>query len=147
VSSEQQHDHDVLYQQQLQAQELCRLCAIWQRKVRSLPRGHYNESWGPLDEDVQASAMFEVTGSWVEVDSSDEETSDGGDDDTDIDDPDWVDCEDDESNGELMESLEAVALSDQYHVDDATDLTYSLSGMSVEHGSNMSPSKRTRSVF
>ena len=40
-----------------------------------------------------------------------------------------------------MESLEAVALSDQYHVDDATDLTYSLSGMSVEHGSNMSPSK------
>jgi len=77
--------------------------------------------------------MSEVTGSWVEVDSSDEETSDGGDDDADIDDPDWVDCEDDESNGELMESLEAVALSDQYHVDDATDLTYSLSGMSVEH--------------
>jgi len=39
--------------------------------------------------------MSEVTGSWVKVNSSDEETSDGDDNDSNIDDPDWVDCEDD----------------------------------------------------
>jgi hypothetical protein len=84
-----------VYQLQLQTQELCCLYAIWQRKVCSLPRDHYDKSLGLSDEDVQASAMSEVTGSWVKVNSSDEETSDGDDNDSNIDDPDWVDCEDD----------------------------------------------------
>lgn len=145
---EEHHDHDVLYQLQLRSQELCRLCAIWQRKIRSLPKSNHEQSWGPSDAEVQASAVSEVTENWAEEASdSEEEISEQSEDD--IDNLDWEDWEDGENNGELMESLEAIALSDQYHVDDAADLAYSLSDMSVQefhHGSSMSPSKRSRNV-
>jgi hypothetical protein len=134
----------------MRKQELCRLCAIWQRKVRSLPRGNDDDCWGPSDEELQSSSVSEVTGSWIEESSSDQEVSDQNDNDSDAsDNADWEDVDDHESDGELIESLEAVAIADEYRADDSHDVLYTLpdlSSQSLQHRSSVSPTKRSRNT-
>jgi hypothetical protein len=105
-------DADLIYQLDLHAMELCRLVHTWRAKVQTLPGGQGLESWGPSELALQQAAMDKVTGSWDETAEDLEESgnsdmsSEAG----------WTDIADGESDGELLESVEAVAFADEYRV-------------------------------
>jgi hypothetical protein len=106
--------------------------------------------WGPSDAELRASAMSEVTGSWVDNSSSEGEVSDVNVDDSDESgNADWADAdEEDQSDGELMESAEAVAFADEYHVDGTGDIAYYdfTTPQGLQHRTSVSPTKRSRNV-
>ena len=135
----------------LRRQELCRICATWQKKVRSLPRGDCGDSWGPSDVELHNASISEVTGRWAEGSGSETEMAESSDDDSDAADAaDWGDVDENESDGELMETLEAVACVDEYRVDGTSDVAYSLDDFShfqtSQRRSSVSPSKRARNT-
>jgi len=109
--------------------------------------------WGPSDAELRASAMLEVTGSWVDNSSSEGEVSDGNVDDSDESgNADWADVdEEDQSDGELMESAEAVAFADEYHADGTGDIAYNMAynlttSHSLQHRTSVSPTKRSQNI-
>ena len=123
------------------------MCAIWKRKVRSLP-GDNDDSWGPSYEEVQRSSVSEVTGSWIDDSSSGEELPEQDDHDSDAsDNADWAGPDDNENDDELIDSMEAVAFADEYHMDNTSDV-YAVpdfsSHLNVSHRPNTSPTKRSR---
>jgi hypothetical protein len=69
----------VLYQLRLQREELCRICAIWKRKVRSLPDGDDGNLWGPSDVELHNASVSEITGRWAEGSGSENEMSESSD--------------------------------------------------------------------
>ena len=92
--------------------------------------------------EIQKSAASEVTGRWLEESSSGEELSEGSDD---VDAANWDIAEEDENNSELMESMEALALSDEYRAGETMDITYRMSDFldvqNLQRRSSVSPSK------
>jgi hypothetical protein len=116
-----------------------------------LPHGNCGDSWGPSDVELRDASISEVTGSWVEGSGSETEKSESGDDDSDAADAaDWGDVDENESDGELMETLEAVACVDEYRGDGTSDVAYGLddfsSFQSSQRRSSVSPSKCSRNT-
>jgi hypothetical protein len=120
--------------------ELCRLCIIWERKVQPLPGIQDLHSWGPGEEDKKKCIEKEFAGSWDE-DERVSEISDRSDDEG------WED-DDDEIEGELLESMETLFLSDEYRTEGQDDMLYFgqelSSSADIYRRTSMSPKKRTR---
>jgi len=85
------------------------------------------------------------------VSGSETEMSESSDDDSDTADAsDWENIDENESDGELIETLEAVACADEYRGDGTSDVAYSVDDFSSfqhsQHRSSVSPSKRSRNT-
>ena len=135
-------DSDLAYQFELRSMELCRLCIIWERKVRPLPGVQDLHSWGPSEEEKTKCIEKEFSGGWDE-DERESEVND------ELDDEGWQD-DDDEMEGEFLESLEALALSDEWRAEGQDDMFYLGQEFSTladtYRRTSMSPRKRTRDV-
>jgi hypothetical protein len=133
-------DANLLYQLDLQAEELCRLCVVWRRNIRALPGDEHGDAWGPSEKDLQAALLTEFNAHWTEEgEDRDSGSSDGSED------GDWQDVEDD-MDGELVESMEAIAFTDEYRTGDAEQFLY-IDIPDVEHTYTTptgSPRKRNR---
>ena len=101
---------DLDYQLLQRESELCRLCALWQSKVRGVTSNSPGDgNWGPSEEAIKEAASLEVTGiSTAHTDSC----SDAGED-TDSSESDGRD------DGDLLEEMETLLLTDLYHLDSA----------------------------
>jgi hypothetical protein len=100
-------DANLRYQFSRQADYLAQLCVTWQTKVQSIPPDqHMSRSWGPSDEVMRGAVAFEYQGSWDVEDRMDDDSDDEGYDGEDV----------DESDGELWEAVEALALADEYRM-------------------------------
>jgi hypothetical protein len=115
------HNADLAYQLDVQAKQLCRLCVTWRRNVHPLPGDELDNSWGPSDEELQDALVIEFNPSWLEEleddDCSTRGNSDGSED------GDWQDV-DEEFDSELVESMEAVAFTDEYRIGESDHFSY-----------------------
>jgi hypothetical protein len=89
---------------------------IWERKVRSLPGGEDLQSWGPTELEWKKCIEYEFGPSWEE-NGEDSEVNHGSEDEQ------WED-DDDEIEGELLESMETIVLSEEYRADDQEEFLY-----------------------
>lgn len=105
------NDANLVYQLELRAEELCRLCVIWRRNIRPLPGDDHGDAWGPSDKDLQDALVFEFNPHLTESEELDRDDS------GESDDGDWED-QDDVIDSELVESMEAVAFADEYRSGD-----------------------------
>lgn len=133
-------DDDIKYQLELKATELCLLCHIWRKKIVNIPGnlGH----WGPPESRIRAVADLEYK---AELDN-----------DLFVSEPDsneWQDIEEgsdeemlvDESEGELYETLESMALEAEYRGEDTPDFTYAwAAGGQHEHPTRTGTSSNKR---
>jgi hypothetical protein len=92
-----------------------------------------------------------VTGSWIDDSSSGEELPEQDGDDSDAsDNADWEGPGDNGIDSELIDDMEAVAFTDEYHADDTSDVIYAVpdfsSHFNVPHRLSTSPSKRSRNT-
>ena len=135
------HDTDLVYQLDLRAKYLCRLCVIWRRDIRSMPEHHYGDEWGPSDEDLQVALEVEFNANWMEEDNipdGDQDDSDGSEN---------ADCQDveDQLDDELIDSMEALAFADEYRIMEEERLLYlDTSDISTYTTPTGSPRKRGR---
>ena len=129
----------------MRATQLCQLCHTWRAKVQPIPGSDDLESWGPSEGDLQIAGITKVTGSW---DEHIPEESDARSDSNASEEADWIDIVDDD--GELLDSVEAVAFGDEYresgwdyfpyeHTDDSTAVYSHTAG-------SQSPKKRAREM-
>jgi hypothetical protein len=136
-------DDDLAYQLDLRAQELCLLCITWQGKLRPIPADG-DECWGPSEDELKKVAEFEFNLS-LEDDSDTEREgrqscgSDSGED--------WAGVEQEGSDGDLIESLDALAFSDEYR-NEAVDAFPNFGDFSTDmfRASSSSPTKRPRGL-
>ena len=123
--------------------ELCRLIVIWEQKVRPLPGGQGLHSWGPSEIERKRCIEREFAPSW-EVDDTDSEVDDG---ESDSEDGDWGDVKDD-IEGDLLDSLETMMLSEEYRADNQDELVYYgqefASSADTRRRTSLSPKKRGR---
>lgn len=135
-------DSDLAYQFQLRAMELCRLCVIWERQVQPIPGGEDLNSWGPSEADKESCIINEFSASWTEDETESEGGGSNG-----SDDEGWAD-DNDEMEGELLESMEALVFSDEYRAEGQDDVFYYGQEFSqpadIHRRTSMSPKKRTR---
>ena len=110
-------DSNIVYQLDLHAEELCRLCVIWRRNLRPLPGNELGDTWGPSEQDLQKASKVEFNPNWGEGDPINED--DGGPEDND-----WEDI-DETIDNDLVESMEAVAFTDEYHLGEGDHFFYS----------------------
>lgn len=114
---EETDDVNVLYQMQLQAELLTQICVVWQDKVRLIPPHRVMpESWGPTLEELMRAQNTEMT----EMVALETEKYSGGDeeegrDDTEDDEID-SDSEISDEETELLEAVENIAWSDEFHL-------------------------------
>jgi hypothetical protein len=98
---------------------------------------------------VQRSSVSEVTGSWIDDSSSEEELQDSHDSDA-SDNADWEGPDDNGIDGELIDNMEAVAFADEYRADDTSDVTYTVpdfsSHLNAPRRLSTSPTKRSRNT-
>lgn len=135
------HDVDLAYQLDIQAKQLCRLCVTWRRNVRPLPGDERDNIWGPSDEDLQDALAIEFNPSWLE-EPEDNGRSDGENDGSEG--GDWEDV-DEEFDSELVESMEAVAFTDEYRTGEGDSFSYLDSDMGQTPTTpSGSPRKRNR---
>ena len=137
---------DIIFQLDLHATELCRLCHTWRTKVQSIPGSEDLDSWGPSEQELLEAAIWKVTANWNNADESNAGHDDG---DT-SEEADWDDMVDDDDDFDLFESLETVAFVDEYRgvgTDHIVyeDADYSASLHSRRNGSR-SPNKRPREL-
>lgn len=127
--------------------ELCNLCHAWKTKVQPIPSCHNPESWGPSEEELKNAAVWKVTGSWNETVEEVLHEHNG---DSDSDEADWIDVIGDDGDDELLESVEAVAFSDEYRGGGTDHLGYEHADHPTlldSHGrGNQSPNKRVREI-
>jgi hypothetical protein len=138
-------DEDLIYQLDLHAQELCQLCVTWRSKLRPIPT-NMNEFWGPPDSVLQQASELEFNPRW-EDDSDTEEDYQSGEE-SDDSGEDWGGVRYDNSDGDLVESLEALAFSDEYRLQDAEDIFPHFSDFAADkyRASSSSPTKRPRAL-
>jgi hypothetical protein len=139
-------NEDLIYQLDLHAKELCQLCVTWQSKLRPIPTDA-DEFWGPSKDDIQKAFELEFNPSWEDDSDTDEEdcqNSDSSDDSS----QDWGGVEFEDSDGELIESLEALAFSDEYRQEVAEDISIHFSDFAGDshRAYSSSPSKRPRGL-
>jgi hypothetical protein len=119
------YDVDLAYQLDIQAKQLCRLCVTWRRNVCPLPGDKHDNTWGLSDEDLQDALVIEFNPSWLE-EPEDDNGSYG--DNEDLEDSDWQDV-DEEFDSEFVESMEAVAFTDEYRTGETNHFSYMDSDM------------------
>ena len=113
-----EHNQDLDYQLARHESELCRLCVIWQSKVRALAGSKdHSDDWGPSEVVLKAAAVLEVTERGtstchIEDDLCGEDDSGGSITDT--------SNGSNEDDGELLEEMEALMLSNLHQLDSAT---------------------------
>lgn len=139
-------NEDLIYQLDLCAKELCQLCAKWQSKLRPIPTDR-DDYWGPSEDDLQKAlelaynlSLEDDSDTEREVSKDDESDSDSGED--------WAGVEHEGSDGDLIESLEALAFSDLYRGHVAEEVFPHFSDLAVDkyRTSSTSPSKRPRGL-
>jgi hypothetical protein len=139
-------NEDLIYQLDLRAQELCQLCVTWRSKLRPIPVD-VDEFWGPSTNDLQRASELEFNPRW-EADSDTEEedcqSGEGSDDSGE----DWGGVEYEDSDGDLIESLEALAFSDEYRLEVAQDIFPHFGDFAADkyRASSSSPTKRPRAL-
>ena len=102
-----EENKDVIYQLELHAYTLACLCNIWQDKVRLvIPHKTMSSSWGPTVEELAQVRKWELSKMAIENDIDGEEEVESDDDE---------EQEDDGEEQELLEAVEMVALSDEFH--------------------------------
>jgi len=104
---------DLHYQLTRHAWHLKHLCIIWQSKTRMIPCNK-SADWGPSEAELHEMRMSEYHGSWNNAQDSEElmdidENQKDGSDDEEEDDDDVVD-------GELLDAMDAVALTEEYQI-------------------------------
>jgi hypothetical protein len=90
--------------------------------------------WGPSEQDLQKASVIEFNPNWGEGDPVNE-------DDDGPEDNDWEDI-DETIDNDLVESMEAVAFTDEYHLEEGDHFFYS----DVDVTPAGSPRKRNREV-
>lgn len=102
-----EQNEDVLYQLELHAYNLAHLCIIWQDKVRLVvPYKTMDPCWGPTLEELAHVRKLEMS----EMIAENEMESDSKDDSDEEEEE-----EEDDEEPELLEAVEMVALSDEFH--------------------------------
>ena len=102
-----EENKDVIYQLELHAYTLACLCNIWQDKVHLvIPHKTMSSSWGPTVEELAQVRKWELSEMAIENDIDGEEEVESDDDE---------EQEDDGEEQELLEAVEMVALSDEFH--------------------------------
>jgi hypothetical protein len=140
IDIENDANEALLYQLTIRQKQLCQLCATWQAKVRVIPdTSIMPASWGPSEEELLGVISSEVVGAWREdmVSNSDDDIQeDGG----------VSDDDDDDDDGELLETLEATALTDAYraHDEDSEGLDLDVDDLYILDPVEKSPRKRGR---
>jgi len=133
-------DNDLAYQFELCSAELCRLIVIWERKVWPIPDGEYLH-WGPSEAEKRKCIEQEFAPSWEEDNTDSEATDDESEDE------DWEDVNDD-IEGDLLESMETMMLSEEYRGHDQDVLLYygqePASSADRHRRVSLSPRKRNR---
>jgi len=138
-------NEDLVYQLDLQAQELCRLCLTWRSKLQPIPTDQ-DEFWGPSEHELKMMSEFEFNPSLEdngeaegEYDQSRGSSDDSGED--------WAGVVHEDSDGDLIESLDALALSDEYR-EEVPDMFSHFSDFATDiyRASSSSPSKRPRAL-
>ena len=97
---------------------MARVCLIWQDKVRLvIPHKAMDLSWGPTLEDLAHVRKMEMVEMVADQDSDSDTviTVNDNDDDDDDDDDEEEEEEEDGEEQELLEAVELVALSDEFH--------------------------------
>lgn len=111
---ETEQDLNIVYQLDLRASFLARVCLIWQDKVRLvIPHKAIDSSWGPSLEDLAHVRKIEMVEMVADQDSDTETVIPVNDDDSDEDGEDGEEEEDGEEL-ELLEAVELLALSDEF---------------------------------
>ena len=111
MAIEKNESEEVVYQMVLRAEFLARLCINWQDKTRMIdPHKPMPNSWGPSLEDLMEARKFEMTAMVAEnerevYDDDNEEGEEEEDDEYD---------EEEGEETELLETVEMIALSDEF---------------------------------
>jgi hypothetical protein len=139
-------NEDLIYQLDLRARELCRLCVTWRSKLRPIPVDD-DEFWGPSANDLQQASELEFNPRWEDDSGTEEEdhrSGEGSDDSGE----DWGGVRYEDSDGDLIESLEALAFSDEYRPEVAQDIfpNFNDYGADKYRASSSSPTKRPRAL-
>lgn len=112
---------------------------VWERKVRPLPGGEDLHSWGPTEVEWKRCIQYEFGPSW---EGDDTDSKDDG-----SEDEQWED-DNDEVEGELLESMETMVLSEEYRADDQEKFLYYdqevASSADRQRRTSMSPKKRAQ---
>jgi hypothetical protein len=140
-------DENIIYQLDLRAQELCRLCVVWRSKLRPIP-ADIDEFWGPLADDLRQASELEFNPRWENDNDTEEEDCQSGEGSEDSGE-DWGGVEYENFDGDLIESLEALAFSDEYRPEVAEDIFSHFSNFAAAdkyRSSSSSPTKRPRAL-
>ena len=135
----------LIYQLDARARKLCQLCVTWKSKLRPIP-ADVDEFWGPSADDLKQALELEFNSRWEDDSDTEEDSqSDKGSEDSD---EDWGNVEYENSDGDLLESLEALAFSDEYRLQDAEDIFPHFSDFAADkyRASSSSPTKRPRAL-
>jgi hypothetical protein len=110
-----------MYQFNEQAKQLCRLCVTWRQNIRAFPGGEPDDSWGPSNKDLQDALVIEFNPSWLEEcrdDETDRQSNESSED------GEWEDITQ-AFDDELVESMEAIAFTDEYRMGESDPFFYS----------------------
>ena len=140
------NNEDLIYQLDLRAQELCQLCVIWRSKLRPIS-ADVDDFWGPSAADLQQASELEFNPRWEDDSDAEEEDCQSVEDNEDSGE-DWGGVGYEDSDGDLIESLEALAFSDEYRPEVAEDIFPHFSDLAADkyRTSSSSPTKRPRAL-